>query len=95
MLILTMGWVQQSRLPIQVSNKEHTTNFCWTNGSGNGKYLVGVLEGEGALLGCRYVKSKQEIIKNVLPFSYKITQKSLKTSTIGLTPQSMCRTESA
>lgn len=27
------------------------------------------------MLGCRYVKSKQEIIKTTLPFSYKITKK--------------------
>lgn len=88
MLSLTAGWVQQAKLPIQVSNKEHTTKFCWTNSSGNGKYLVEVLEGEGALLGCRYMKRKQGVIKNTLPFSYKIT-KSLET------PQSICRTESA
>lgn len=75
MLSLTVGWVQQAKLPIQVSNKEHTTNFCWTNSSGNRKYLVGVLEGKGALLGCRYMKSKQEIIKKTLPFSYKPTKK--------------------
>lgn len=52
-LSLTMGWVQQAKLPIQVSDEEHTTNFCWTNASGNGKYPIGALEGEGTLLGCR------------------------------------------
>lgn len=26
MLSLTVGWVQESKLPIQVSNKEHTSS---------------------------------------------------------------------
>lgn len=71
MLSLTAGWVQH---PIQIRNKDHTTNFCWANTSSNDKYPVGELEEEGTLLGCRYVKSKQEIIKNTLSFSYKITK---------------------
>lgn len=71
MLSITAGCVQH---PIQIRNKGHTTNFCWANSSSNGKYPVGELEEEGTLLGCRYMKSKQEIIKNILPFSYKITK---------------------
>lgn len=91
MLSLTVGWVQH---PIQIRNKDHTTNFCWANSSSNGKCPVGESEGEGALVGCRYVKSKHEILKNTLAFSYKITKNNALKSIIVLTSQSTCRTES-
>lgn len=71
------------------------TSVGQTGQSSNSKYFAGVLEGEGALLGHRYVKSKQEIMTNTLPFSYKITKKASKQSVIILTPQSICRTESS
>lgn len=92
MLSLTTVWVQH---PIQIRNKDHTTTFCWANSSSDGKYPVGELEGEVALLGCRYVKSKQEIIRNTLPFSYKITKSNALKSIIfwhlrAPTGQSVC-----
>lgn len=89
MLSLTAVWVKH---PIQIRNKDYTTNFCWANSSSNGKCPVGELEGEGALLGCRYVKSKQEI--TTLSFSCKITKINALKSIILLTSQSTCRTVS-